>query len=223
MTFENEIFNKISIDYDKLLKYGFIIEHDYYKYTCNILNDSFVLIITIRDKNVSTSLIDLDTKEEYRLYHNESLGTYASMIKKEVEKVLFDISFKCGKASLFRFSQSNRIVELIKKKYGDDPLFLWDDSDAAVFKNEDSNKWYGIIMAVKEDKLKKNGNNELVDVMNVKLDPNLINELVDNYHYFKAYHMNKKYWISIILNDVNDDNELMDLIEMSHKYTVIGK
>ena len=55
--------------------------------------------------------------------------------------------------------------------------------------------------------------------MNVKLPPDLINDLLKKEGFYKAYHMNKKYWISFILDDSIKDQELEELINISFTLT----
>lgn len=56
-------------------------------------------------------------------------------------------------------------------------------------------------------KLKKEGN---IDILNLKNKPEIIEKLIDNKTYFQAYHMNKKHWITILL----DNNTNIELIKM---------
>lgn len=68
--------------------------------------------------------------------------------------------------------------------------------------------------------IEKIGRESIVnDVMNVKLPKEMIEELLKTNNYYKAYHMNKKYWITFILDDSISDEEIMKLIEISHSYT----
>ena len=59
--------------------------------------------------------------------------------------------------------------------------------------------------------------------MNVKLPPEQIDELVKKKGYFRAYHMNKKYWITFKLDDTLPDEELEKLIDISYQYTIETK
>ena len=62
--------------------------------------------------------------------------------------------------------------------------------------------------------------NGKVDVLNIKLEPNEIIELLNKKGFYKAYHMNKKYWISIILDNTIEDNTILELISESYSYTI---
>ena len=56
-----------------------------------------------------------------------------------------------------------------------------------------------------------------VDILNVKNTPEKINALIDHIHYFPAYHMNKKHWISVCLNRTVLDSEIFSLIVKSYE------
>jgi len=53
------------------------------------------------------------------------------------------------------------------------------------------------------------------EVLNLKCSPDLAMVLVDERQIFKAYHMNKKHWISINLNSKISQKTLFDLIDES--------
>ena len=56
------------------------------------------------------------------------------------------------------------------------PEFLWESNpNYGIFRNESSNKWFGVIMNIDRSKLNLNESGE-VEVLNVKLD-----DLVDTY------------------------------------------
>lgn len=70
-------------------------------------------------------------------------------------------------------------------------------------------------MQIDQNKLdpKKKGE---VEIVNVKLNPNRIKELIKKKGFYKAYHMNKKYWITIVLNDTIHDEQVMEFINESY-------
>ena len=84
-----------------------------------------------------------------------------------------------------------------------------------VFKNLNNNKWYGIIMNVDRSKLDSSKSGE-VEIINLKIDSDKIKELLFQEGYYEAYHMNKKYWISIILDDSISDENIEQLIIESY-------
>ena len=214
MSIEEEIFKKDNIDFNKLKEYGFKLVNNNYVFESNI-NFDFKAIISIDLKgNISGKVIDIETNLEYSNIRLNNPGSYALKIKNEYELLLLDILNNCGTINPFIFEQSNRIAKYIKDKYQVNPEFLWDKTpDCGVFRNKDTNKWFGIIMQIDRSKLMNQKG--LVEVINVKIN-DLVDDYVDNKSIFKAYHMNKKSWITIILDESLKDCDIIKLIDKSH-------
>lgn len=87
-----------------------------------------------------------------------------------------------------------------------------------VLRHEESNKWFGLMMTITPDKLNLESMNEKIEVLNVKLDPEHVEELIDNQKYFPAYHMSKTHWLTIRL-DSADDAIVIDLLKQSYELT----
>jgi len=138
-------------------------------------------------------------------------------VKDEYIKILKDIRKNCFEKDLFITNQANRITNLINKLYKDEPEFLWEKFPGfGVFKNANTLKWYAIIMNIDKRKL-GDFNEESVEILNVKLNFNNIISLLGKNGFFEAYHMNKKNWISIILDESLSDEEIMGLIKESYE------
>lgn len=217
MNIEEKIFKKACLNKDALLPYGFIKSADKYVYSKLILNQTFRVDIIINDKEeISSKIIDLDLNEEYNNHQIESItGEFVNKVRDEFEKVLINIRENCFSERYFISDQANRITNFIYKKYGSEPEFLWEKSaNDGVFRNANNNKWYGLIMHINKSKI-DDGNDE-VDIINVKLDKDEINRLLSKKGFYKAYHMNKLNWITIILDDTLSDNEIMNYVIKSH-------
>ena len=225
MTIEEELFKRTKIDFDKISKYGFKKEKSLYKYSKNIINNTFRVDIEINnDGIVKGKVYDLSFGDEYTNFRIEnSTGTFVGKVKDEFKNVLKDIKNNCFTKETFIYEQSNRITKIIKEKYGDDPEFEWEKFPGyATFKNKDSKKWYGIIMNLDKNKLDKKSTGE-IEILNIKLEPSEIEKLLQLEGFYPAYHMNKKSWISIILNDTIPDKKIINLVEESYSYTIINK
>ena len=55
-----------------------------------------------------------------------------------------------------------------------------------------------------------------IDVINLKCDPMLQYTLLDGKSVFKAYHMNKEHWITVLLDGSLPLERIADLIGMSY-------
>ena len=74
-------------------------------------------------------------------------------------------------------------------------------------------------MHVKMKTLFHNGDETPVDVMNLKVCPDKVPELIKRPGIYRAYHMNHKMWISVTLNDALPDTEIQKLIDGSFRLT----
>lgn len=109
------------------------------------------------------------------------------------------------------------IFKYIKEKYNVSPEYLFLKSpDCAVFRNEKNNKWFGIMMHIEKRKLGINEDGS-IDIINLKGDPEFNSILRSQQHIMTAYHMNKKHWISVLLNYDFPVNELFEMIDWSYQ------
>lgn len=225
MTIEEEVFKRTKIDFEKILQYGFKKEKEIYQYSKDIMNASFRIDIEITNEGtVCGKIFDVAFEDEYTNFRMEqSVGGFVGQIREEFKHLLEDIRDKCFAKENFIFEQSNRITNLIKQEYGDEPQFEWEKTPGcAVFKNLDSQKWYGVIMNLDRCKLEEKDSGE-VEILDIKLEPKEIEDLLKREGFYPAYHMNKKNWITIALDDTIPDCQIMELIQESHSYTISPK
>jgi len=222
MQIEEQIFKRSYPSIEKLVAYGFVKQDENFVYTENLFDDTFKIEITItNDNQVKGKIYDLELDDEYIAYRIEySKGEFVNKIKDFFENKLLDIKNKCFIDNNFIYPQANRISNLIKEKYNIEPEFLWkDDNKNAVFRNLSNKKWMGIIMNINKNKLTSEDKD--IEAINVKLDDEKIPSLLEKKGIYKAYHMNKKYWVTISLDETLSDEEIMEYIEESYSYTVI--
>lgn len=225
MTIEEEIFRKTKIDFNKLLEYGFKKEDTIYKYSKNIMDNTFRVDVEITSTgNIKGQVYDLSFEDEYTNFRiADSTGQFVGQIRDEFKTVLKDIRSQCFIRESFIFEQSNRIATLIQEKYGDEPEFEWEKFPGyATFRNSISKKWYGIIMNIDKSKLDEKSTGE-VEIIDIKLEPQKIEKLLQQKGFYPAYHMNKKSWLTIILDNTVSDEDIMNLIAESYSYTVTNK
>lgn len=93
------------------------------------------------------------------------------------------------------------------------------DFVTAVFRRKDNLKWFAIVMTVEAKKLGVGALGEL-DIVNLKCEEDDLKELIDRESILPAYHMNKKRWISVILDEQDDlDETIIELTQKSYKLT----
>ena len=217
MTIEEEIFKKSKPIKQKLIKYGFKKENNTYLIEKTFMNDSFKAILTIEKENIKGKIIDLEFNEEYTNIRVENTqGEFVNKVKNEYKKILQDIKNNCFENKYFIGNQANRITNYILNKYNDKPEFLWEKyEDFGVFRNQINKKWYAIIMNINKSVLQEKDNKQ-IDILNVKTDEKIIEKLIKEKGYYKAYHMNKKNWITITLDETLKDSDIEKLIDSSY-------
>lgn len=95
-----------------------------------------------------------------------------------------------------------------------------DDSGAAVLRHPDSRRWFALVMRVPERKFGLAGDGE-VDVVNLKLPPDMSGTFGAAEGVFPAYHMNKLHWVSVLL-PVADGDLVGFLTRVSYTVTKTG-
>lgn len=124
--------------------------------------------------------------------------------------------------NIFENARARQIIEHIKEHYGDELEFLWLDSpNSAIFRHKENKKWYALVVALNARKLGLEAD-EIINIMNVKAKPKIIDDLVDNASFFRAYHMNKKHWLTIKLDESVNLKTLKKLVEESYQMTGKG-
>lgn len=221
MDTENKIFERCLPDFDKLKNYGFIKCGGCWKFEKLFKDNAFRAAITItKDKKVSGTVYDTENDDEFLpLKVENGQGAFVGEIREDYKKILEDIRKKCFTKKYYIYPQSNRITNLVIEKYGNKPEFLWEKfKGTGIFRNPKSRKWYLAIMDVEGSKIQKNKKGT-VEIALIKLKPQNVEKMIKQEHFYPAWHMNKKYWISVILDDTVSDDKIMQLIDESHQLT----
>ena len=107
------------------------------------------------------------------------------------------------------------IFEYVKKQYGTIPEYLWSSSpDSAVLRHHNG-KWYAVIMNVERSKLGLDGD-DIVEIIDVKCDPEMTGMIIQTYGFLPGYHMNKQHWITILLDGIVGESKILDFLDMSY-------
>ena len=216
MNIEKDIFKRGKISFDKLLSYGFRKENNGYSFSKEFMKNFQAFLFIDLNGNVIGKVYDLKMDDEYTNFRIEDLTGFASLVREEYVLLLKDIASHTLDRQDFIYEQSNRIANLIYEKYQVNPEFLWDKfPHYGVFRNKKSNKWFGAILNVDKSKVMNNLSGE-IEILNLKLDNN-ITKYLDKIGVYPAYHMSKKSWVSVLLDDTLSDNEIMEMLDISYR------
>ena len=215
MKLVDELFSHFVPKEEALLFYGFSRTKDGFFCQKKVMGEAFDLLLTVRGNALFAKLLDADFGDEYRrIDTEEEVGGFVADLRRECEVLLLDLRDRCFETRNFVFEQSNRLAAHIKQVYGVDPEFLWEDSpDCGVFRNQTTQKWFGILMYIDRKKILP-GEVGKVEVVNLKLD-GMVEESLRTKGVFPAYHMTKKNWVSVILDDTLPDEEIARLVAIS--------
>ena len=109
-------------------------------------------------------------------------------------------------------------VRFVSENYGVSADNPFSDIDALVFRHTENRKWFAIIMRAERGKIAKNGEERLVDILDVKTDPLIRADLLNKKGVYTAYHMNKVHWLTVVLEEVAKD-DLEFLLDLSFNLT----
>ena len=209
-----EIFKAYQFNSKKAKEYGFIENQGVWTYSSTILQGDFLMMVTVEDGDLSFQVYDQETGELYPQVHMESMrGTFVGTVREACLEVLYSIRKACFEVQEFLCPQTKRIMAFVQEKYGNQLEYLWEKSpDTAVLRHEDNQKWYAILMRIPWDRLDK-GRDGLVEAVNLKHDQ--VADLLSQNGIYPAFHMNKRYWISLPLDDTLSDEQILELFERS--------
>ncbi|MBE5881207.1 MAG: hypothetical protein E7289_02675 [Lachnospiraceae bacterium] len=218
------LFQRKKVNNEKLKSYGFSQKNNSYFYITDILDGQFELQICIScEGTVDTGVFDKNTGDEYVLYKTGATGTFVGEIRESCETVLKEVANCCYDVDIFKYNQTKRLIDYVRSKYRDELEFLWETSPSnAVWRRKDTMKWYGAVLTISKSKLGLMSD-EIVEVVDLHAKTERVEELLQKDGYYPGWHMNKKYWYTIILDDSISDEELFRRIDESYDMAKRGK
>ena len=213
-----EIFKSYQFNQEKAHAYGFVENRGVWTYSCQILQGDFVMTVSITADNVSFQVFDQETGDLYPQVHMETMrGVFVGSVREACLGIIYQIRKSCFDVQDFICPQTKRIMAQVQEKYGNQLEYLWEKSpDTAVLRHEESQKWYAVLMKISWDKLDK-GKEGFVEAVNLKHD--CVTDLLIQRGIYPAFHMNKRYWISLVLDDSLTDDQVLALLERSWELT----
>ncbi len=213
-----------TIDYEKLIKYGFVNDNDIYTYKAKIYHNQFEVNIFFSQEKQYSKLIDIENNEEYALVDIEdSVGEFIGNLKEEYECIIEDIITNCTSKEVFKSNQAKEVIEYVEQRYGDKLEFLWEKfDDNAIWRNKQNNKWYALLLTVSKRKLGIESD-DIVEIIDLRYQKEEIDRIIDNKNIFPGYHMNKKSWITIKLDNSVDIKQIYKLIDNSYNLSIGNK
>lgn len=207
------LLEQYDIDCKRAIAYGFSRTEAGLELKKELPGVGLYAVFVIAGKSFEVNVFDADTDEEYFPFNVlDNITGFVTGIREQVEALVQEIKEKC----LLNSNMKLRIMEYCERKFGTEPEAPWEDSpDAYTFKTAKRNKWYALFMTIPYKSLGLVAKGAL-DVVNIKLPPEKVLDLIDRVHFYPAYHMNKKHWITIVLDKEVDEPLVQQLLEESY-------
>lgn len=218
---KTELKNK-KIIFEKLQLFGFERNDKEYIYTADIVDGQFAMTMTVSfDGDVDTKVVDKTDGEEYVLHlTDDAIGSFVGKVREDYDKVIENFLASCCENEIFKAEFTKKLLAYAKQTYGDEPEFLWEKfTDNAVLRRKDNQKWYAVILTVSKRKLGLDSD-EIVEIVDLRMNPDELERTVNATTYFRGWHMNKKHWITIILDGSVGFDEICQRLENS--YSIAG-
>lgn len=222
MSVEQDVFQRQHPDFRALVKYGFKHQKDGYHFKKEFFDHQFEADITVNSKGaVNGQVLDTATDKEYLPLRAAHLGPFASEVHAKYLDLLNDIAKQCFVTEPFVSDQANRITSKIKEQYGDDPEFVFVRyPHTALFREPEFKKWYAVIADEKRQRLIKNdphAGGETVSAMNFRVSRDQRQKLLKQPGVYPAYGTIKKNWLTVLLDDTQDDQTILAWLSHSHQ------
>ncbi|WP_051919128.1 MmcQ/YjbR family DNA-binding protein [Basilea psittacipulmonis] len=221
-TFEQEFFTHKRVNWQSLIPFGFKLHQGIYEYREQLMKHPFEAIIQIDPNGVLTGKVwDTEMQTEYINFRlPQQVGAFVAEIRQAYSEILKKIAEHCFTEQYGTSLQSQRITA--KLPAPDHPFKKYPEFVA--FRSPVNQKWYGLLMTITYEQLDFTAKatpihdrSQKVDVLNVKVNPDLIPKCFKQAGVYPSYHMNKKHWVSLTLDDQLSDEEVFEWLAESKK------
>ncbi|HFI0055266.1 TPA: MmcQ/YjbR family DNA-binding protein [Streptococcus suis] len=210
--------NSYQIHLPSLLPFGFIFSDNRYTYRELFMEEQFEAVVEVDEAGQLSSFVwDCEMEEVYTAHQvTAPAGAFVGQVRESYQSILARVVEACCIALPFSKDQSNRLAQLIKEQWGDLPDYPFAKStETGTFRHPSNNKWYALVTQVKRGQLDGSADQELVEIVNLKVDSREIAELLSQSGIFPAYHMSKKAWVSVLLDETVEDQAIFALLKKS--------
>lgn len=212
------VFKNRKLNVSRLIPFGFELVNEMYEYRTVLPDSGFLLTIKITaDGAVSSMMLDPESNEPYTLHLVDgAVGSFVGSVKSQYEEILSEIAKKCYDPDVFQSMQAKELISYVRETYADELEFLWQKfPDNAVWRCKANAKWYAALLTVAGKKLGL-ASDGVVEIIDLRMEPEQMGALIDNKKYFSGWHMNKKTWYTMVLDGTVPTEEICRRIDDSY-------
>ena len=193
-----EFFRRLKVDTRLLEPFGFARKGSCWEYEEEIAGGSLVCRISIdRGGAVSEYVFDAATGDEYSQHRVAGAsGKFVGRVRRDVASLMARIANGCFSRDVFKTASARGILAFAVSQWNEKPEFLWKNfPDYAVLRRKDTGKWYALVARLPAGKVGGSGKGA-VEIVNLRRT-----EGMEGARFLPAYHMNKKTWATVVLDD----------------------
>ncbi len=203
-------FPDVPVDENALRELGFLPKEGDWFLERQAQTCGFSIAYRIQKNSCRVEVTDTESGWEYDLFNVPSSGgATVTALREEVDAFLSRVGAACFGVRPHRVE----VLRYCRETYGTEADYPFRDSTAQVLRKP-SGKWYGLLMTIPAEKLGLQKKAD-VEVINLKATPERIAN-PDFQFVFPAWHMNRKYWISVLLDSAIPQELLHTLLDESY-------
>ncbi len=213
------MFKNRTVNPMRLGAFGFVAQGRGYVYSALLLDGMLAMTVAVTEDGVVTAeVIDTLTREAYTAFLVAgACGAFVGRVRQEYENVLAAVREQCFDRDTSWGDCAEQIIEYVRAKYGDVPEYLWPKFPGnAVLRRKDNAKWYAALLRLSERKLGLSSDT-MIDIVDLRSEPQSLSALIDGVGYFPGFHMNKKHWFTIRLDGSVPVGEIFSRIDASYE------
>ena len=218
MTFEDAYFKQKRLKPESLEAFGFRNTDKGWKLRKPLIDQELEVRIVIDEEgNLRGQVLDVDFNEPYDTFRSpQATGTYVGQVRETYGKLLSQVADSCYVDQLFSSPQANRLATFLTQEFSDQadhPFEKYPD----YLSYRIAGKWYALLFPLRGEKLGLDSEkaDKIYDVVNLKVDSKDMEQLMKMEGIFPSYHMSKKSWISLVLDETLPDETVFKLVTRS--------
>ena len=227
LALEEAVFRRKQVDIPRLLTFGFAPCEGGYRYSRDLapVMGSFFRaeVLVSLDGRVSGRMWDKDAGEEFLpLRVAAQTGAFACAVRAAYLEVLGEVAANCAIDVPFSHAQANRLAVELARRHGDRPDYPFANYPTYGVFRVPSRKWYALVGSIPRTRLTRKAGRltadeaaDIVEFANLKLAPERVQAMLGEEGIYPCYHMNRGNWVSVLLEDVLPDAQVLALLEES--------
>ena len=200
---------------EKLIQNGFVkTESGYFRESK--LMDFLLRVQVTNEGKVNADLFDSEADAPYTLHLVANAeGNFVGEVRRAYEEALLSLAETCFDRAVFKQRLTKDLLLCAKEKYEEDCEYLWERyPDCGVLRRADNRKWYAVIMTVAGNKVGLSTDN-IVEIVDLRAEAEVVNTLSNKRGFAPAWHMNKKNWLTVLLDGSVEFSTIAEMLENS--------